>query len=327
MNERFCSPPVYDAIESLGYAQCDRIGPFADSGSAKGLGLRIDVDQSLRTLRQASMLLRATTGRAGMTMHIPPSAPDVVVAGDLHGNLDNLRAILQLADLEQHPGRHLVLQEFVHGTGRYPSGGCTSHRMLDLLAALKVRYPARLHLLLGNHELSQWTGRKVGKDGVYFNDLFEEGVARAYGERASEVVEAYDQLFSSMLLGVRLPNGVFLCHSIPESRHLDEFDPTILDRPGLTEEDLGKGSSAYRLVWGRDVSESTADRFAEIISADVLVTGHIAQPEGYGLPNHRQIILDSMASPAAVAVIPTSSPLPLGQLQPFVRLLPGHLGA
>jgi hypothetical protein len=284
--------------------------------------LGIDVDQALRTLRQAAMLLRMTTGREGMMLRIPDSATDVVVSGDLHGNLDNLRAIWKLADLDAHPQRHLVLQEFVHGTARYPQGGCTSHRMLDLLAALKVKYPQRLHLVLGNHELSQWTGRKIAKDDVFFNDLFEEGVRGAYGERAGEILEGYDHLFASMLLGVRLPSRALICHSIPEGRHLATFDPQIFAQMGLSEEDLGKGSSVYQLVWGRDVREETATSFAAMMDVDLLVTGHIAQEAGYTIPNSKQIILDSMASPATFAILPAHQPLPLDNLGSLVRFLP-----
>ncbi len=254
--------------------------------------------------------------------HVPDSASDVVVSGDLHGNLDNLRAIWKLADLEAHPNRHLVLQEFVHGTARYPQGGCMSHRMLDLLAALKVKYPQRLHLVLGNHELSQWTGRKIAKDDVYFNDLFEEGVARVYGERSKEILEAYDHLFSSMLLGVLLPRRVLVCHSIPEARHLATFDPLVFERMGFSEEDLGKGSSVYQLVWGRDVREETATRFAEMMDVEILVTGHIAQEAGYAIPNSKQIILDSMASPATIAILPVQPSCPTDRLASFIRFLP-----
>ena len=145
--------------------------------------MAVDADRILKMLREAALLLRGTTGRRGMVIHLPSDAEDILVAGDLHGNSTNLRAILSLADLANHPRRHLVLQEFVHGTARYPNGGCTSHRLLDAVCLLKTTYPQRVHLLLGNHELSQWTGRKVAKDDVYLNDLFELGIeACAWGE-------------------------------------------------------------------------------------------------------------------------------------------------
>jgi hypothetical protein len=271
------------------------------------------------------MLLRATQGRQGMTLHLPASTQDLLVAGDLHGNMNNLQAILQLAQLDAHPQRHLVLQEFVHSKFRYPAGGCTSHRMLDFLAILKIKYPHRVHLLLGNHELSQWTGRKVAKDDIFMNDLFEQGVASAYADRAADLIEAYNQFFASMLLAVRLPNRVFISHSIPSARQLAEFDLSIFQQLGLNKDQLDRDSSVYQLLWGRDVREETSTRFANLVDADFLVTGHIAQEAGYAFPSPHHLILDSMALPAAVALLPAQNPLTPATLRAAVRLLPDGL--
>lgn len=264
----------------------------------------MDPDQILRAIRQAAIFCRATSGRQGMVVHLPEGAADVVVAGDLHGNLANLRAILELTDLDTNSSRHLVLQEFVHGPGRYPDGGDTSHRLLDAVCLLKTKYPNRVHLLLGNHELAQWTGRKIAKDGVSLNDLFEQGVESAYHDRADDFRDAYDELFSSLLLAVRTVNRVFISHSIPEGRYVADFDVNIFDRMGMDPDELGPKSPVYRLVWGKDSSEETADRFAALIEADFLITGHIAQESGFAIPNARQIILDCVARPAACLVIP-----------------------
>ena len=40
-----------------------------------------------------------------------PTQGDVIVLGDLHGNLPNFQKIVQAAQLDSHPNRHLVLQE------------------------------------------------------------------------------------------------------------------------------------------------------------------------------------------------------------------------
>lgn len=138
-----------------------------------------DVDRVIKALRQAAVYLRATHGRKGMVVELR-DAEDVLVAGDLHGNLTNLKKILKLADLDRNTGRHLVLQEFVHGATRSPEGFCTSHQLLDIVAALKCQYPHRVHLLIGNHELAEWTGRAIAKDGVALNALFAAGVAAAF---------------------------------------------------------------------------------------------------------------------------------------------------
>lgn len=280
-----------------------------------------DTQRALRNLKQASIHSRATKGRQGMTVWLE-DAEDVLVAGDLHGNLTMFRKILALADLENHPNRHLVLQEFVHGNGRYPNGGCDSHRLLDVVAALKCQYPHRVHLLAGNHELSEWTGRAIAKNGVALNQLFAAGVEFAYGEDAEQVLEAYYQLIESMLLAVRTPNRVFMSHSVPPQKALDEFDVGILSAYGIPEEQRGKNTSLYHLLWGRDTSDATCKRFAKMVDADFLVTGHIAVDPGYAVPNTRQIIVDCTEDPAGCLLFSARTPMTLEDLVECICILP-----
>lgn len=281
-----------------------------------------DAERVLRALREATIHSRATRGRKGTVVEIS-DADDVLVAGDLHGNLENFRQLVRLADLDTHPLRHLVLQEFVHGTGRYPQGGCTSHRLVDLVAVLKCRYPHRVHLVIGNHELAELTGRPIAKGGESMLELFEAGVESGYGEYAEQVLDAYDELFDAFPLAVRTANRVFISHSIPPGAVLDRFDLEIFDVPSVHEDERGKGSSFHHLVWGRDVSEETSRRFAQMVDADLLVTGHIAQPEGFAIPNDRQVIVDCVDVPAACVLIPTDEPLTHSRLVENIVLLPG----
>src|SRR5436305_1736264 len=121
-----------------------------------------DPERLLRSFAKAVDATRSTPGRRGRVIHLEGAA-EVLVAGDLHGNLDNFRKILDRAQLAKHPGRHLVLQELIHGPLRYVSGGDKSHQALDVLATLKSQFPHRVHMLLGNHELAQWTEQVIGK--------------------------------------------------------------------------------------------------------------------------------------------------------------------
>src|SRR6185437_5901279 len=126
-------------------------------------------------------LFRKTRGRAGGVVALD-GAEDVMVVGDLHGNVPALSRLLRIAALDDHPRRHLVLQELVHGNRVYPNdGGDRSHQLVDLVAALKCQCPDRVHLILGNHELSEITGRIIGKDGKSLNLMFRMGIATAYG--------------------------------------------------------------------------------------------------------------------------------------------------
>ena len=109
-------------------------------------------------------------------------AAEVMVVGDLHGNLPAFKKVLALAALDRIPERHLVLQELIHGPLMYPDDkGDRSHQLLDVVAALKCQYPERVHLILGNHELSELTGRIIGKDGETLNADVPQGITTAYG--------------------------------------------------------------------------------------------------------------------------------------------------
>src|SRR5438874_11706856 len=124
-----------------------------------------DPTRLLNTLSQATQLFKETPGSNGRVVALNDAA-DVLVAGDLHGNVDNFRRILQKAELAKNPNRHLVLQEVIHGPFRYPAGGDKSHQLLDLIAALKCQFPANVHFLVGNHELSQGTRRRIAKNDI-----------------------------------------------------------------------------------------------------------------------------------------------------------------
>jgi hypothetical protein len=271
-----------------------------------------DPERLLRTLARAAAAFRATPGRTGRIVTLAGAA-DVLVGGDLHGHLGNFQALLKLADLAAHPHRHLILQEAVHGPFRYPAGGDKSHQLLDLVAALKCQYPDRVHFLPGNHELAQATGRSVAKGDDDYNELFVQGIRTAYGARADDVYAAYLDLIAAAPLAVRAPNRVFVSHSLPSELRMDNFRLEDLLRD-TRPEDLESHGAAYALVWGRDVRLENVETFLAKVGADLLVTGHIPCDTGFLAPNGRQLILDSMKSPAGYCLFPADRPLTHAEL-------------
>jgi hypothetical protein len=267
-----------------------------------------DPNRLLRTLKQATGAFRSTPGRRGRLIRLE-QAGEVLVAGDLHGHVENFRRLLEKAELGKHPQRHLVLQELVHGPFRYPAGGDKSHQLVDLLAALKCQYPRQVHLLLGNHELAEWTGQAIAKSESDLNALFREGLDTAYGSRARDIYAAYLELFAVVPLAVRTANRVFLSHSLPRAARLEAFYPAILERDTHPEQELRPGGSIHALLWGRDTSAATAARFLEKVAGDWLITGHIPCDRGFDLPNDRQVILDCTANPACYCLFPLDRPL------------------
>ena len=77
----------------------------------------------------------ASRGVGKQLQQVIPRGHAVLVAGDLHGHVENFRQLLIRADLANHPRRHFVLQEVLHGPFLYPGGGEKSHQLLDLVAA------------------------------------------------------------------------------------------------------------------------------------------------------------------------------------------------
>ena len=280
-----------------------------------------DPQKVLATILRATGLFRATPGRRGGLITLDGSAEDVMVVGDLHGNIPAFRQVLLAADLANKPGRHLVLQELVHGAHHYPDdGGDRSHQLVDIVAALKCQFPDRVHLILGNHELSELTGRPIAKSGVALNALFRQGVDTAYGSSADAVYAAYQGLFAALPLAVRTPNRVFLCHTIPDPIDLERFDPAIFEADTWTAEAMARHGSVYAITWGRNTDPENIDRFAQLVDADWFITGHQPCDEGFRQANHRQIIIDGTDPYPAYCLFPAKGATTIESLLKGVRV-------
>jgi hypothetical protein len=247
---------------------------------------------------------KETPGRRGSVVHLSPENCDgVIVTGDLHGNRQNYNRILKAANLDKFPRRHLVLQEVVHGGPTYPNGGCMSHMLLEDVAKLKVKYPDRVHFLLCNHELSECLQVQLTKGGNSENQKFAVGLQHAYGVAAERIAECYREFIRSCPLAVRMSNGVFISHSAPDRKAMERFDPKVFTRE-LYEADLLPGGSAHAVVWGRDHDNDHIKRFAEMVSAKVLLHGHEPTPAGYQCPNDYQIIFDASGKECWCSLVP-----------------------
>ena len=87
-----------------------------------------------------------------------------------------------------------------------------------------------MHFLLGNHELAELTDYPIQKNRQMLNLLFRLGMQQMYGPATEKVREAYLPFIHSCPLAVRLPGGVFVCHSIPERCDARPFDRTVFTR-------------------------------------------------------------------------------------------------
>jgi hypothetical protein len=270
-----------------------------------------DAATMIRIYAKATAAVRAAPGRRGRVVTLP-DASDVLVAGDLHGQVGHFRRVYQIAALSDHPRRHLVLQEVIHGGHEYDDGSDKSHQLLDLVAAALAQFPGRVHFLPGNHEFAQLTGRPIAKSRGDLNQLFRAGVESAYGDRAGDVYAAMLELIRSSPLAVRTANRVFVSHSLPQS-HVD-WDASCLHAEEIADEALTPSGAVYRLVWNRDCSKAAADRFLQLVDADLLITGHIPCEQGYAIPNDRQVVLDAQSAPGGYCLFPADRPLTHAEL-------------
>jgi hypothetical protein len=280
-----------------------------------------DPRKRLTTIRRATELMRATPGRSGGII-VPERAEEILVVGDLHGNVQAFKQVLVLAALDRNPRRHLVLQELIHGKIEYHNdGGDCSHQLVDLFSALKCQYPDRVHLILGNHELAELTGRIIGKDGKALNLMFRMGISTAYGSSAAEIYEAYKGLFAALPLAIRTANRVFVCHTLPDEDDLDNLDLDLLKADIWPAEAMQRHGTIYALTWGRDTDPRVADRFAAMVDADWFICGHQPCDEGFRQANHRQIIIDGTNPCPAYCLFPTTAPTTIEELLKCVRII------
>ncbi|MCC7407689.1 MAG: metallophosphoesterase [Phycisphaeraceae bacterium] len=228
--------------------------------------------------------------RKGSADHLPPKGR-LLMTGDLHDHGLNYQRLLQLAQLDASPDHHLILHEVIHGPHRV-NGRDNSVRMLARIAALKLQYPRQIHLMLGNHELSQIRGEGITKDSVNVVDCFNEGLDFLYDDQAGQVRAAMDRFIRSLLLAVRCPNRILCSHSLPSPRMLKTFDPAILDRVP-TNADYNVGGSAYQMVWGRSHTRDLADSLAKAWDIDLFLMGHQPADMGYELQGDSMIVLAS----------------------------------
>jgi hypothetical protein len=217
-----------------------------------------------------------------------PAQGDVVVTGDLHGNCENFTRVLQASELDIHPDRHLIVQEPTHTCETSEDQSFLLH---EEIVAAKSKFTHQLHIILGNHELAELTGREILKGGICYNILFREGMKQEYGTYFETVQELLHDFIKTMPLACLTPHRIFISHSTPEMQYIPHYSLKFF-RQGTGERKKDE-SLVEKLVWGRDLSQEAADLFAQRVECDILVVGHTACKRGYQVPNSRHIILDS----------------------------------
>ena len=242
-----------------------------------------------------------------------PAQGSLVVGGDIHGHRRNFERLVSHAQLADHPDRHLVLQEIIHGGPEDDAGGCLSYQLLLDAIRFKLSFPDQVHFVMGNHDTAMINSSEVMKNGKEMNRAMALALERQFGPAGPQVRLAIQQFLFSQPLAVKCSNRVWISHSLPNDRAIDQFDPGIFERE-LRLSDCKKPGSAYLLTWGRRHSQAALDRLAKLLDVDVFVLGHQPQQHGWSQAGTNLIILASDHNHGCLLQIDLSKPCTVAEL-------------
>lgn len=250
--------------------------------------------------------------RRGNIIYPPPDVR-LIATGDIHGHRRNFERIVVFADLANNPDTHIVLQEIIHGGPTDAQGGCLSYKLLFDVVRYKLDFPDRVHIIMGNHDIAFINNSYVMKDGQEMNRLMRLALEQEFPQAGADVQLAIKQLLLSQPLAVKTENRIWMSHSLPADRFIDKFDRQVFDRP-LKTSDCEKPGSAYLLTWGRNLSQKTLDKMAELFDVDIFILGHQPQQQGWSRAGENLLIIASDHNHGCLLPIDLAKPYTVDKL-------------
>ena len=229
--------------------------------------------------------------RKGNVIHLP-EAGRVLITGDMHGHRRNFEKLVTFADLDNNPDMHVIFQEILHGGPEDDIGGCLSFKLFANILEYQLKYPDQVFLIMGNHDTAIIGNNDVMKGGKEMNQALKAAMKRHFEEEYQQVILKLKAYLLSQPIGVRCDNRIWVSHSLPANRLVDDFDMRIFDKQ-LALEDVIRHEPLYQLTWGRRHSQETLDKMAQKLDVDFFVLGHQPQDQGWTQAGDNLIILSS----------------------------------
>jgi len=245
----------------------------------------------IAALEQGALANHQNKHRKG-NLIILPAPGEVVMTGDLHGHDKNFEKLLRYADLDNNPQRHLVLHEMLHTAENTSADQCHSYRLLARAAQTKVQFPDQVHVILGNHAIAQRCRDEILKNGQPMVRALNTAISCTFAEKSTLIIQAIDNFIMSMPLAIRTENRIWLSHSLPSQKHINEFDNNIFDKT-ITLADLQSNPSLRALTWDRAYTPASLQQLKKLWDVDYFVIGHQPEPNGFSCCHQCLVILAS----------------------------------
>ncbi len=212
---------------------------------------------------QAAELNYAAKFRKGNILELPRQG-NLIITGDLHGHRRNFEKIVTFADLQNNPGTFLVLQEILHGGPEDEFGGCLSFELFFEILHYQLQHPQQVFLVLGNHDTAIINDNNVLKAGKEMNKAMKAAMKKCYCDEYGLVMDALKKYLLSQSLAVRSPNRIWMSHSLPADRYVEDFDTGVFQKR-LEPNDLKRLEPAYLLTWGRRHSNEAIEKLCRLL--------------------------------------------------------------
>ena len=196
-----------------------------------------------------------------------------VVLGDIHGNLNDLRAY----ERSLWPNAPTCVAGSYLFLGDYVDRGDFGLECICYLLSMKVLAPKTFFLLRGNHEL-----RSIQQAFTFFREVCEKFRNQQLGVH---VWETLNKVFDLMPVAATIDDQIFCAHGgIPTSAlRLDELYniPTPLSDPE------NQSPAAWEILWNDPVSSTEYLEYADLLRRQPGGQQAVANMQGY-LPNTKR---------------------------------------
>ena len=226
----------------------------------------------------------------GRLAEMPPKG-EVIIVGDVHGDLDSLIHILKNSGfLERSLKGNNISMIFL---GDYGDRGNYSPEVYYIILKLKEQFPENVILMRGNHEGPDDLLASPHDLPIQLQKKFGENGWKSY----AKLRELFNYLYNAILISekyVLLHGGIpSKAHTIsnlanahkthPKETHLEEI---LWNDPN----DEIKGTSLSPRGAGKLFGEDVTERFLKMLNAKVLIRGHEPSENGFKINHHNKVL-------------------------------------